>query len=75
MLFRSFNWELALKAKEYGPIFLSGGLNPDNVVKAIQTVMPYAVDVATGVEAEGMAPGRKDYEKMKLFIGRAKSIL
>jgi len=70
-----FDWELAIKAKEYGPIFLSGGLNPDNIVKAIETVRPYAVDVATGVEAEEMAAGRKDYEKMKLFIKRAKSIL
>jgi len=71
----TFDWELAIKAKEYGPIFLSGGLNPDNVVKAIQTVRPYGVDVATGVESEGMATGRKDYEKMKKFISRAKSIL
>ena len=71
----TFDWELAVKAKEYGPIFLSGGLNPDNVIKAIETVKPYAVDVASGVEADGMATGRKDYEKMKLFIKRAKSIL
>ena len=71
----TFDWEIALKAKEYGPIFLSGGLNPDNVIKAIEMVRPYAVDVATGIESDGMAPGRKDYEKMKKFISRAKSIL
>lgn len=71
----TFNWELAIKAKEYGKIFLSGGLKSENVVSAIKFVNPYAVDVATGVEREGMGTGRKDYEKMKEFIKRAKSIL
>jgi phosphoribosylanthranilate isomerase len=71
----TFDWELAVKAKEYGPIFLSGGLNPGNIIKAVETVRPYAVDAASGIEADEMAVGRKDYEKMKLFIKRAKSIL
>ena len=70
-----FNWELAVKAKEYGPVILSGGLNSDNVEKAIETVNPYGVDVASGIEAEDMASGRKDYNKMKKFINKAKSFL
>jgi phosphoribosylanthranilate isomerase len=52
------------------PLILAGGLTPDNVAEAIRTVHPYAVDVASGVEA---APGRKDIEKMKRFIDNARS--
>lgn len=47
------------------PVFLAGGLNPGNVVEAIQTVRPYAVDINSGVKN---AEGLKDYEKLRLFI-------
>jgi phosphoribosylanthranilate isomerase len=70
-----FNWELAIKARQYGPVILSGGLNPQNVEKAIEIVNPYGVDVASGVEAEDMGVGRKDYNKMKEFITKAKTFL
>lgn len=46
-------------------IFLSGGLNPDNVREAVQHVQPYCIDVARGVES---APGVKDYERMRRFV-------
>lgn len=63
---QSFNWDLALRAREFGrPIILAGGLNPDNVAEAIGRAKPYGVDVSTGVEAE---PGKKDHKKMKEFI-------
>lgn len=63
----TFNWELAVEAKQrFGlPIILAGGLTPENVGEAIQTVRPYAVDVSSGVEA---APGRKDHAKIKAFV-------
>ncbi len=62
---RPFNWEIALAAKEYGPIILSGGINPDNVADAIRKVGPYAIDVNSGVET---SPGVKDAAKInRLF--------
>ena len=54
------------------PVILAGGLNPDNVTKAIETVRPYAVDVNSGVSNRD---GTKDLHKLKLFIQRAKSLI
>lgn len=61
----TFNWDLALKAKQYGPIILAGGLTPANVAQALAAAQPQAVDVASGVEA---APGKKDLEKLRAFF-------
>ncbi len=47
------------------PVILAGGLTPDNVVRAVDTVRPYAVDVNTGVS---LRPGRKSPELMARFI-------
>jgi phosphoribosylanthranilate isomerase len=62
----TFNWDLALKAKKFGkPIFLAGGLTPQNVAEAVRKVAPFGVDVSSGIE---QSPGKKDAQKMKDFI-------
>lgn len=50
-------------------LMLSGGLKPGNVKHAIDAVMPYAVDVSSGVES---TPGKKDRAKMREFVRNAK---
>jgi len=70
----SFDWSLAVEAKAYGlPIFIAGGLKPENVKQAILEIEPQGVDVASGVEKEGH-PRKKDWDKMKSFITIAKSV-
>jgi phosphoribosylanthranilate isomerase len=67
---RKFNWELAVAAQKFGkPIFLAGGLTPENVVAAVAQVRPFAVDVSSGVEA---APGKKDHDQVRDFIQRVR---
>lgn len=63
------DWEAtrALVRDLDSPVILAGGLGPENVADAIEAVDPYAVDVASGVEAEG---GRKDHDAVRAFVRR-----
>ena len=64
-------WELAGRAVAAGRrIILAAGLTPDNVAAAIRTARPWAVDVASGVEAR---PGAKDPDKVRRFVAAARA--
>ena len=56
-----FDWSLIKNVKR--PYFLAGGLSPDNVENAVEQLTPYAVDVSSGIETDGV----KDKVKMAAF--------
>ena len=67
---KSFDWSLARPVARARPVILAGGLNPDNVARAIEQVQPFAVDVSSGVE---IRKGKKDHERIAKFIARVKT--
>jgi phosphoribosylanthranilate isomerase len=72
---KTFNWDVAVQAKQHGRVILAGGLSSENVADAVLQVRPYAVDVCSAIESE---PGKKDPQKMEaLFreVHRARSLL
>ncbi len=67
-----FDWQQARRnfASASGlRLVVAGGLNPDNVAEAVDTLRPWGVDVATGVE---VSPGKKDPAKVRAFIENAR---
>ena len=64
---KTFDWNLA-NVKLDMPVILAGGLNTENVTKAIKIAHPYAVDVSSGVEIDGV----KDITKITNFVNRVK---
>jgi len=66
---KRFEWSLLATYDRSKPFFLSGGLNPDNVVAAISLVRPDAIDVASGVE---VSPGVKDHAKVARLFERVR---
>ncbi len=63
---RTIDWTLARKAAARRPIFLSGGLTPENIRDAVAQVRPYGVDLSSGVES---SPGVKDPDRLRAFFG------
>ncbi len=67
----AFDWERLAADPPDRPYLLAGGLNPDNVVDAIELLRPWGVDLASGVESR---PGVKDPVKLQRFIAAARSV-
>ena len=63
---QTFDWGRLDTTELAQPFFIAGGLNEDNVARAIQHFSPFAVDVSSGVETNG----QKDHEKIRRFIER-----
>lgn len=59
---KTFDWSWLRTVDR--PYFLAGGLNPENVARAVQELKPYAVDVSSGIETDGF----KDIQKMRAFM-------
>ncbi len=69
---QTFDWNIAGQIREEGfRVFLSGGLNPTNVIHAIEKVKPFGVDVSSGVE---MKPCVKDKKLVSEFIRKVKEL-
>lgn len=68
---KSVDWNAARRLRDAIsiPLILAGGLKPDNVAQAINLVDPFALDCSSGVEIQ---KGRKDPERVRLFIQRAR---
>ena len=67
---QAFDWSLVRELSRERPLILAGGLTPDNVADAIREVVPFGVDVASGVELG--TPGVKDLARMVDFVARAR---
>jgi indole-3-glycerol phosphate synthase/phosphoribosylanthranilate isomerase len=69
---RVFDWSIAQDVNRLLPeLFLAGGLSPENVAQAINTVRPYAVDACSSLEE---SPGRKNHERVRAFVKAARSV-
>ena len=66
---QTFDWGKLDTTGLAQPFFIAGGLNENNVARAIQHFSPFAVDVSSGVETDG----KKDHEKIRRFIERVKN--
>ena len=62
---RTVSWTAAAEIARRRPVILSGGLRPENVTEAIETVRPFGVDIASGVEER---PGVKDPARVRSFF-------
>ena len=69
---RVHDWKLSRQIRDNSkcPVFLAGGLNPDNVIQAIEEVQPFAVDVCSGVRTDG----HLDRVKLELFVRNVLSV-
>lgn len=64
---KQHNWDISLRIRRLMkvPLFLAGGLNPQNAAEAIAKVGPYGLDICSGIRTNGML----DENKLRLFFG------
>ena len=62
---KTFRWSVARAAKKYGTIIVAGGLNSENIARAIREAQPFGVDVCGGVESR---PGKKDAKRLRALM-------
>jgi phosphoribosylanthranilate isomerase len=65
---QTFDWRVARGVANKRPIMLAGGLTPENVGEAVRLAKPWAVDVSSGVETDGV----KDMAKIRAFVASAR---
>ena len=67
----SFNWRLARELSSDYPIFLAGGIDADNVQRAVETMRPFAIDLSSSIEDR---PGEKSFAKIDAFFDAFRSV-
>ena len=69
---RVFDWSVAQRLAPAIPkLFLAGGLSPENIVNAVKTVRPFAVDACSALEDR---PGKKNEERMRVFVNTVRLV-
>ena len=69
---RVFDWSIARQVRpRVARLYLAGGLAPENVAEAVETVRPYAVDACSGLEER---PGSKNHERVRAFVNAVRGV-
>jgi len=69
---RVFDWSIAQQAASTIPkLFLAGGLSPENIENAVETVRPFAVDACSALED---SPGKKNHDRMRVFVNTVRRV-
>lgn len=67
----TFNWDIAKEWVNQYQMFIAGGIDASNITQVIETLHPFAVDLASGVEE---SPGVKDFDKLAALFDAYQSI-